>query len=315
MRKLFFAGLLIPVLVLVGCRAEAVATAEDIVIAVAVDNEMPAMGEMALLVTVTDTDGNPIDDATVTVRGDMTHPGMNPVLPESVSESTDGVYTVPFEFTMGGDWIITVDVELPNGEIATATVNIDGVEGTMPEDMDGMDMSDDDMGDMDMSDDEMGDMDMGMSAVSGAYFVITNNRDADITLVSATAENIGIIEIHETIVDDNDMASMQEIEEGLIVPAGETVELRPGGLHLMLMQVEADLVQGETISITLTFDDDTMITYDAPIATTAVEDVEPVSLDDIEVTAYWARPVVANPMGDMDMDDEDSEAEATEESE
>ncbi|MEL6525434.1 MAG: copper chaperone PCu(A)C, partial [Chloroflexota bacterium] len=301
MRKLFFAGLLIPVLVLVGCRAEAVATAEDIVIAVAVDNEMPAMGETALLVTVTDTDGNPIDDATVTVRGDMTHAGMTPVLPESVSESTDGVYTVPFEFTMGGDWIITVDVELPNGEIATATVNIDGVEGTMPEDM----------GDMDMSDDEMGDMEMGMSAVSGAYVTITNNRLEDITLVSATAENVGMIEIHETVVDDNDMASMQEIEGGLLVPAESTVEMRPGGLHLMLMQLQSDLVEGETVAITLTFADNTSIVVDAPISTVPVGDVSPVAVDGIEVSAYWARPIVANPMGDMDhdgMDMSDDEA-------
>src|SRR5690606_4271195 len=214
----------VPLLLLIGCRQNNEATAENIDIAVALDTDMPAVGDATLLVTVTTDDGTPVNDATVSVRGDMTHAGMVPVIPDAVSEAEDGVYTIPFEFTMGGDWIVTVDVTLANGDTASTTYEIDGVGGEM--DMDNMDMEDDDMSDMDMS-----------SGVSGAYMSITNNGEDYVTLVSVSAEGDGMVQIHETTVDENDMASMQELEDGVTIAAGETVELAPGGLHIMLMNL------------------------------------------------------------------------------
>lgn len=95
-----------------------------------------AVGETMLMITLTTADGTPIDDADLTVRGDMTHAGMTPVTRE-VSGGTDGIFTVPFEWTMAGDWFVTVDAALPDGETISRRfedISIDG-EGGMDMDM------------------------------------------------------------------------------------------------------------------------------------------------------------------------------------
>ncbi len=263
-------------------------TAENVLINLALNDDMAMVGDATLLVTVTDEDGTPINDATVSVRGDMTHAGMVPVIPDSVTTAEDGVYSIPFEFTMGGDWIITVDVTLANEETASVTYEVDGVGG-----------------DADMNMDNMGDTGTG---VSGAYMSITNNGTDDVTLISVSAEGVGMAQIHETTVDENDMASMQEIADGILIPAGETVDLMPGGLHIMLMQLENDLVEGETVAITLEFDNGTSVDFSAPIIGMMPDNTEDVEVDDLSVSSYWVRPTALNDMSDMDM-------EATEEAE
>lgn len=72
-----------------------------------------------LVVTLTDKDGGAITDATVRLEGNMNHAGMTPVLVEPVTDSPDGVYQVPFGFTMRGDWIVTVTVTQADGTIYT----------------------------------------------------------------------------------------------------------------------------------------------------------------------------------------------------
>ena len=285
-------ALLVSILTLVGCRQTNEVTAENVVIDVALSDEMAMVGDATLLVTVTDEEDNPINDATVSVRGDMTHAGMVPVIPDPVTTAEEGVYSIPFEFTMGGDWIITVDVTLANDEIASVTYEVDGVEGDSEMDMDNMD-------DMDMSD--------MVTGVSGAYMSITNNGSDDVTLVSVSAEGVGMAQIHETTVDENDMASMNEMEDGILIPAGETVDLMPGGLHVMLMELENDLVEGETVALTLEFDDETTIELDVPIVGMMPEDDQVVEADNLSVTGYWVRPTALDDMSDMDMDMEETE--------
>jgi hypothetical protein len=109
-------------LLLAGCRESAQPTPtagatleqEDIDIEMAVEPSPPATGDATLVISLHDRDGVPIDDATIAVRGDMTHAGMVPVLGE-VTGGADGAYRIPFEWTMGGDWIITVDITLADG--------------------------------------------------------------------------------------------------------------------------------------------------------------------------------------------------------
>ncbi len=113
---------------LAGCAAsnDDPSTGSDLTIALDYP-EPAAVGETTLLVTLTDASGEPAPDATVNVRGDMTHAGMQPEFGE-VGESGDGVYTVPFEWTMGGDWVVTVEVETEEGETAEETfeLTVDG---------------------------------------------------------------------------------------------------------------------------------------------------------------------------------------------
>ncbi len=93
---------------------------EDMRIIVAVGSTK--VGQTSLLVTITDAAGTPINDATVSVKGDMSHAGMVPVLAEATG-GDNGVYEMPFEWTMGGDWVITVEVKLPDGRSSTQQFN------------------------------------------------------------------------------------------------------------------------------------------------------------------------------------------------
>jgi len=76
-------------------------------------------------------------------------------------------------------------------------------------------------------------------AMSAAFMQLNNPGSADKVLVSAKAEWAGNIEIH-THTNDNGVMRMREIES-VIVPAGGSVSLQPGGLHLMLFNLQLPL--------------------------------------------------------------------------
>ena len=75
-----------------------------------------------LSVKLSDVDGKAVSDAKVSLEGNMTHPGMAPVLAEQVSDdadgAADGTYKVPFAFNMAGDWVISVTIDR-NGVVET----------------------------------------------------------------------------------------------------------------------------------------------------------------------------------------------------
>ena len=77
-----------------------------------------AVSTTTLTVTMHDADGNPINDAYLIIKGDMTHAGMTPII-AAADGGTDGVYTTPFEWTMGGDWVITIIANLGDGTTIT----------------------------------------------------------------------------------------------------------------------------------------------------------------------------------------------------
>ncbi len=77
----------------------------------------PGVGKYTLNVSVFDSENNPVNNAQVSVKGDMTHAGMLPVL-ATATNGDKGQYKVPFEWTMGGDWIVTIQVTLPDGTVA-----------------------------------------------------------------------------------------------------------------------------------------------------------------------------------------------------
>lgn len=101
---------------LLACRSEAVTSANEAGIEITLEMEQqPAVGETLLLVGITDIAGQPVEIQHVTVRGDMNHAGMAPVI-RDVEQATDGLYHVPFEWTMGGEWIVTVAAQLADGQ-------------------------------------------------------------------------------------------------------------------------------------------------------------------------------------------------------
>lgn len=89
--------------------------------------------------------------------------------------------------------------------------------------------------------------------VSGGYMTITNKGDADARLLSAASEFSGKTEIHEMAMD-GDVMKMRKLDDGLAIPAGETVILKPGGLHIMFMGLKEPLMRDEKRAVTLTFE-------------------------------------------------------------
>jgi copper(I)-binding protein len=85
---------------------------------------------------------------------------------------------------------------------------------------------------------------------AAAYLRIANAGAAD-TLLGASTPSAGMVEIH-THIDEGGLQRMVELAE-LTLPAGQAVQLEPGGLHLMLIDLAAPLAPGATVALTLRF--------------------------------------------------------------
>jgi hypothetical protein len=92
-----------------------------------------------------------------------------------------------------------------------------------------------------------------VGGTSAAYVTLTNAGGSADALISAATDVAGMVMIHETTVQ-GEMASMHEVGvNGVVIAAGATVVLKPKATHIMLMDLQRQLVEGETIEITLTF--------------------------------------------------------------
>lgn len=88
--------------------------------------------------------------------------------------------------------------------------------------------------------------------VGGGFITIHNGGSEDDTLIAAESPSAGHMELHEMAMV-NDVMQMRPLKDGIPVPAGETVELKPGGLHMMFMAVKEPFVEGATVNVKLTF--------------------------------------------------------------
>ena len=89
--------------------------------------------------------------------------------------------------------------------------------------------------------------------VGGGYMTIKNDGSAPDSLVSASTDVAGKVEIHEMSMS-NGVMKMRPLEKGLTVGPGKTVKLAPSGYHLMLMDLKSPLKQGEKVPVTLDFE-------------------------------------------------------------
>jgi len=100
--------------------------------------------------------------------------------------------------------------------------------------------------------------------VSAAYMVIENKGDAPDRLLSAAGDVAGMIEVHQT-TQKNGMMMMEEMKDGLEVPANGSVELKPAGYHIMLMDLKRDLKPGDAFKLTLKFQSGKTIDVDVTV--------------------------------------------------
>lgn len=88
--------------------------------------------------------------------------------------------------------------------------------------------------------------------VAGGFLKITNNgKEAD-TIIGGSVDFSEAVEIHEMPMVDGVM-KMRQLEDGLEIPPGETVELKPGSYHIMFIKLKEQMIEGDKHKATLTF--------------------------------------------------------------
>ncbi len=100
----------------------------------------------------------------------------------------------------------------------------------------------------------------------GAFMTIVNNSKEPDRLISAQCSIAKMVELHETLNTDGVM-SMRPRPDGFEIPAGGTVELKPGGKHVMLMGLTDPLKADEIIEITLNFEKAGAVKVQVPVRT------------------------------------------------
>lgn len=96
------------------------------------------------------------------------------------------------------------------------------------------------------------------SGMTAAFGVITNTGDHDVVITAAHSDAAGMVELHE-VVDE----VMRPVEGGFVVPAGQSLTLEPGGLHIMFMDIPAAIMAGDEITITLVLEDGSELEFSA----------------------------------------------------
>ena len=91
------------------------------------------------------------------------------------------------------------------------------------------------------------------ATVAGAYMTLRNKGSAPDRLVSGSVAVAGRFEVHHMVMEQG-VAKMRPVEGGLEIKPGETVELKPGSFHVMLMGLKRPLQKGEKVKGTLEFE-------------------------------------------------------------
>jgi copper(I)-binding protein len=89
--------------------------------------------------------------------------------------------------------------------------------------------------------------------VAGAYFKITNTGTTPDRLLGGSSPAAGRFEIHEMSMD-NGVMKMRPVPNGLEIKPGESVELKPGAYHVMMLDLKQPLNKGDHVKATLKFE-------------------------------------------------------------
>lgn len=93
----------------------------------------------------------------------------------------------------------------------------------------------------------------GGAKVAGGFMKLTNTGKQTDRLIGGSLTGAGQFEVHETSMQDNVMR-MRRLEKGLEIPAGASVELKPGSYHVMFIGLQSGLKEGEHVKGTLVFE-------------------------------------------------------------
>lgn len=113
---------------------------------------------------------------------------------------------------------------------------------------------------------------MSTAKAGAVYMTLSNQAAAPDKLVQITTESASTAEVHETVEKDG-VAAMRPIES-LEIPAGGSVELKPGGYHIMLMGLKAPLKKGAMIMLKLKFEHAGLVDVMAHVGDVAEEHLQ-----------------------------------------
>lgn len=99
--------------------------------------------------------------------------------------------------------------------------------------------------------------------VSAVYFTVRNAGEAD-RLIAASSAVSPLVQIHETVTEGSGMR-MQEVAGGLEVPRHGELVLRPGGYHVMMLNLPSPLNVGQVIAVELTFEHAGTVRLQVPV--------------------------------------------------
>ena len=90
------------------------------------------------------------------------------------------------------------------------------------------------------------------ASAGGAFLTIYNSGTKPEILVGGSSPASTKVEVHETSIEDGIM-KMRHLHQGLTIPSGETIEMAPGGHHIMLIGITEPFTEGDSIPLTLEF--------------------------------------------------------------
>lgn len=102
---------------------------------------------------------------------------------------------------------------------------------------------------------------------SAMYFILANTRNSSYNLVNISSDQVGRIEIHQTITDDKGVSKMVKVDYPFLISGNIEVDFKPGGMHIMLYDLKKPLNVGDSFDITFFFDDNTVKTVNVKVAT------------------------------------------------
>ncbi len=102
------------------------------------------------------------------------------------------------------------------------------------------------------------------ASTAGAYMTVTNNGKTPDRVNCVSSDASAECQIHSMTMDNGVMV-MRPVEGGLEIKPGETVTLKPGGFHMMLLNLKHPLEQGNSMKATLKFDNAGTVQVDYPI--------------------------------------------------
>jgi copper(I)-binding protein len=99
---------------------------------------------------------------------------------------------------------------------------------------------------------------------SAVYFDVDNATNQDDLILEVRGDVAEAIEVHMSKMDKNGVMSMER-QESVSVPAKSAVEFKPGGLHVMLINLRDELEIGDTFELTLVFQNAGEVTISVPV--------------------------------------------------